>query len=212
MFELKKIKNEIGCFDIRITTENAMFMMFFGGNGDLHWSVFDLENMWTDQVDIVITRENNVLYEIFSDLYNRVKECEIYRVSDLELDSCDTEEEKDVIRNRVIKKNNDVKKYSNYNMLFSDEVISWHSDEGIYDDVDVVNIHKKEDSFLLEFVRGKNSDSDFITIRFNNSGSTYSPFNCIFMESFNKLQEYEYGCQQTSLEEKALQKVKTSTK
>ena len=72
----------------------------------------------------------------------------------------------------------------------------------------VLTIKKEDDQFLLEFTSPKIDDNDFIfrmlgtvSIRFRNSGSTYDPYNIIFMRMFNKLQDYDPEYHQMHIEE-----------
>ena len=51
-----------------------------------------------------------------------------------------------------------------------------------------------------------------ICIRFRNSGSTYDPFNIIFMRMFNKLQEYIPEYHQIHIEEMNYSKKRTLKK
>ena len=61
---------------------------------------------------------------------------------------------------------------------------------------------KTHEEFILEFVPGVKCDPyDMIGIRFRNSGSTYTPFNNVFMGMFNQLQEYEPDYHQIHIEE-----------
>ena len=100
------------------------------------------------------------------------------------------------------------KKLAAYKLLFDGEKIEWHSDDDSYDRAEVLTIKKVNDNFLLEFTSPKIDDFDFIYrtigttgIRFRNSGSTYDPYNVIFMRMFNKLQEYDPDYHQLHIEE-----------
>ena len=92
--------------------------------------------------------------------------------------------------------------------MFDGKTIEWHSDDDRYERSDCVKINKVDDTFVLEFIRPSITEDNFIyrtpgciSIRFRNSGSTYDPYNMIFMRMFNKLQEYDPDYHQIHIEE-----------
>ena len=64
-------------------------------------------------------------------------------------------------------------------------------------------IANNKDSFKLTFTFKEKWTR---SIRFRNSGSSYQPFNILFMDVFNKLQEYDPNYHQMHIEEYAYQK------
>jgi hypothetical protein len=74
-------------------------------------------------------------------------------------------------------------------------------------------ITELDDSILLEFYRPENTLKTLgfripgtLTIRFRNSGSTYDPFNIVFMKMYQRLQEYNPDYHQIHIEETIYQK------
>ena len=73
---------------------------------------------------------------------------------------------------------------------------------------------EEKDIFIIEFttqeyIKGYDHDfnsPNYIPIRFRNSGSTYTPFNNVFMGMFNQLQEYDPNYHQIHIEEYLYQK------
>ena len=92
--------------------------------------------------------------------------------------------EVDELYKRKQDSNERLKGFSNYEKLFDNStgIISWHDDESIFEEGNVVNIIPGDEEFVLEFVPGVKCDAyDMIGIRFRNSGSSYDPFNIVFM-------------------------------
>ena len=137
-------------------------------------------------------------------MYERVKECRVFEVDDAELSFCDTSEDVDKLYKRKEESNKYLKRFGSYKKLFdsSTGIISWHDDESIFEEGNVVNIIPGDEEFVLEFVPGIKCDPyDMIGIRFRNSGSTYTPFNSVFMRMFNQLQDYDPNNHQIHIEE-----------
>ncbi len=179
---ISKVENEFG-LQIFIEEDNSYLSILYGGNLDLYWSIHSnkrtLENdSKTDT--FTITKENYKLYNLFENLYNDIKEINIFE---------DFEEDKD--RYRVYNR-------SNYQELFDEEnkTITWYSDETAHEVANYLKIKKETDCFIINFNIQENIegyDSDFnsslydISIRFSNSGSRYDPFNIIFMRMYERL-------------------------
>lgn len=202
--EVKKEKSQFGPSDIVVTEGEKKYKLFFGGDGDLYWSCVDLSQETNDVVRFVITKENYFLYSLMEGLYERVKTHHVFDVSECELEFCETPEEVRKLYEKKKHSNESLKDFSAYHKLFNSEtgVISWYDDESIYEEANVVNIIPGDEEFILEFVPGVKCDPyDMIGIRFRNSGSTYTPFNNVFMGMFNQLQEYEPDYHQIHIEE-----------
>lgn len=187
--KIKKLKSYLGCYDIVLEKSKKILRIIYGGNGDLYWTAYDL-NSETNKVIFEITQEDHELYKLFDELYESIKNHQIYKVDQNELDFCETETEKQKLYESVKKRNQDLPSYSNYDLLYKDGVISWHSDSTTYEDANVVNISKADEKIILEFILYNKDMADEDSIRFCNSGSRYKPFNLPFMNMFNQLQEY----------------------
>ncbi len=183
---ISKVENEFG-LQIFIEEDNSYLSILYGGNLDLYWSIHSnkrtLEN--DSKADtFTITKENYKLYNLFENLYNDIKEINLFE---------DFEEDKD--RYRVYNR-------SNYQELFDEEnkTITWYSDETAHEVANYLKIKKETDCFIINFNIQENIegyDSDFnsslydISIRFSNSGSRYDPFNIIFMRMYERLKKID---------------------
>lgn len=201
------------------------------------------------QETFIIDKENYTIYSLFEELINDIKDAKIHLPTDIEesdlfnlandLYDEDEEEydeydeyEEDHHKNkqqprkkyelpieRYDRKNAEWKNYYRYHWLYQNEVITWRSDEHIYEDADRVKIYQENENIILEFSRPPIKDEELIYhmygsigVRFRNSGSYYDPFNIIFMRMFNKLQEYDPDYHQIHIEELLYQKKLTRKK
>lgn len=231
--EVTKRKSEIGTYDFYITKEDKTLEITFAGNGDLYW-IIDNQNINPEttkeykihltkpyQEIFIITKENYFIYSIFEELIEDIKEIKFYLPEEekkkyllLDLDDiCEYDKQHESYEDICKRKNEEIKKYSKYDLLYNNGIISWHSDEHIYEDADRVKIYKTNENIILDFSRPPVKREEFIyhlagriCIRFRNSGSTYQPFNVIFMRMFHKLQEYNPDYHQIHIEELEYQK------
>ena len=183
-----------------------------------------------------ITKENYFIYSLFEDLYEDIKNARIYereirKNSDEEIFALDEELSVDNIddidtpikimtEKEIEERNNEYKERYFYKLLFDGEKVEWHSDEEPYDIANVIVIKKVNDTIELEFIRPELSEGKSfafnmpgrICIRFRNSGSTYDPFNILFMKMFHKLQDYIPEYHQIHIEEMNYSKKRTLKK
>lgn len=222
--EIIKHKSETGFYDFYIKKENKILSLVFGGNGDLYWIINNQsispettkeykEHLLSSYQELfTITKENYYIYSLFEELIEDIKESRLFLPEDEEQKEFFNIYEHDKLDKsyeEICKeKNEELKKYSRYQLLYNDGVICWHSDEHIFEDADRVKIYKSFENIILDFSRPPLKKDEFIYheagrigIRFRNSGSTYDPFNVIFMRMFHKLQEYDPNYHQIHLEE-----------
>lgn len=219
-----------GCYNFYLSEDNKILEITFGGNLDLYWSLKiirehkeDLDEIMystNDEVkdNFIITKENYFIYSLFEELYNDILESRIFvpihkrKTSDeIELDDDDFDVWNKYDEFDFNKRNEWYKNQSIYQKLFNGKTIEWHSDDEEFSVANRVTIEKVDDTFVLEFTRPYLSESkrfsgllfssDKVNIRFRNSGSTYDPYNAIFMRMFNKLQEYDPDNHQMHIEE-----------
>ncbi len=200
--KLKKEKHQFGT--VIILNEEDKFLKFiFGGNGDLYWSIcFRNEN---HENYFVITKENYGVYRLFCQLYDDIENINVF---DEEVPFyLETEEEKMAYlceRKTEIEQRKEryrLFNYANYNELFDkdNKTITWYSDETNHKVANILKIKREEDSFRIEFYIQPNIDdydNDFnsgyyIPIRFRNSGSSYGPFNIVFMQMYNDMTQID---------------------
>lgn len=202
---VKKIKNEYGCNDIILENDNKQLRMFFLGNLDLYWSIYDYDQKDDSNIrEFMITKENYRIYELFDELYKRVKNCEISKINEVDLQFCRTMEDLKECLEKIKRYNQHVLmiEENNSERLFKDNMIQWHCDDASYEDAHVLKIMPKdEDSYLVRIELNNKELYNRNSIRFRNARSGHNPFNVLFMEMFNKLQDYNINDKQIHMEE-----------
>lgn len=205
-----KVTKEKSEFGINIFLEEGKkcLAFTFGGNGDLYWSIHNrsegLDKDYSHDSFIII-RENYGIYNLFEKLFLDIENINIFE-DDIPF-YIDTEAEiREYLKERKERLEEDKKGYrlhnwSNYNTLFDadSKTITWYSDETSSKVSNFLKIKKEGDLFKVEFyiqpyIRGYDEDfysSGYIPIRFRNSGSSYEPFNLVFMRMYNSMQEVD---------------------
>lgn len=206
--KVTKEKSEFG-LNVFLKEEGKRLAFTFRGNGDLYWSinsVKDDKNEENNYEYFIITKENYAIYNLFEQLFYDIENINIYDEEDIPF-YIESEEEKQEYLKRMKQENEEIKisyrlfNRSNYNELFNDnnKTITWYSDETTHEVANILKIKKDEDIFKIEFyiqpyVKGHDEDFHslgYIPIRFRNSGSSYAPFNIIFMKMYNSMQEID---------------------
>ena len=169
--QVKLVKNDNLTYDIKLIDGSKKLTIMYGGNGDLYWSL--VNDDWkvfyegiTDHFDI--TKENYEVYKAFESLLLNIK-------------AISMREEP-----------------TNYNKLYDAKKseVTWISDELAKEVANEVTISKHDEVIRLSFKTKPQTfgydrnyfEFGMISIRFRNSGSRYHPFNLIFMNLFNELQ------------------------
>lgn len=218
-----KHENEFGLI-ISFQELDKQFDVSFGGNLDLYWAIRSKNN--SDCHEFIITKENYEVYKLFEELFDDIENIKIYTELIIPF-YIETDEEKQEYINELEYEKNKYRLYnhSNYNELFDKEnnTITWYSDETNHEVANILKIKKEKESFRLEFSiqpHKEEYDRDFnfpnyIPIRFRNSGSSYEPFNIIFMRMYEKMKQIDdindYG-HQIHIEEYLYSKSKILTK
>jgi len=192
--------------DVILGEEDKFVRFSYGGNLDLYCSIhskYTNENSDTISNYFNITKENYDVYRLFEQLFDDIENINIFDDDDLIPLYYESEEEKnEYIQRQLEYRERQRDKYrlynhSNYNELFDtkNRTITWYSDETAHEVANILKIKQEEDMFKLEFyVQPYIDDYDedfyspyYIPIRFRNSGSSYSPFNILFMKLYNNL-------------------------
>lgn len=196
MLKVKKSKYDFGLVIAIDDGENELDILF-GGNGDLYFSpkvktieMFDKE----DPIVFTINEEDVELYNAFNHLYNKIVNYEPFDIEENNFDFGFIDDDSDYYR--------EYDRYREY-PLVSSGIISWRSDEEMVENASVLNISKLNNNIILEFVKNKPEDSIYMTysIRFRNSGSSYDPFNCRFMELYQTLCQTDFDYHQITIDE-----------
>lgn len=199
-----KHENEFGLI-VSFQELDKQFDVSFGGNGDLYWTICS-KNV-NDDNNFIITKENYEVYRLFEELFDDIENIKIFDDEEYITFYLKTEEEKqEYIKNQKDEIEYEKNKYrlfnlSNYNELFDKEnnVITWYSDETSHEVANILKIKKENESFELEFyiqpyIEGYDRDFNslyHIPIRFRNSGSSYDPFNIVFMRMYEKMKQVD---------------------
>lgn len=199
-----KKENEFGLI-ISFRELDKQFDVSFSGNGDLYWT-FCSKNV-NDDNNFIITKENYEVYRLFEELFDDIENIKIDDDEEYITFYLKTKEEKqEYIKNQKDEIEYEKNKYrlfnlSNYNELFDKEnnTITWYSDETSHEVANILKIKKENESFELKFyiqpyIEGYDRDFNslyHIPIRFRNSGSSYDPFNIVFMKMYEKMKRVD---------------------
>ena len=207
--EITRIKGYKTYYDYEFTEENKKFIIAFGGNLDLYWTLKTNQNyksyeeMSQEIYDtFTITKENYAIYSLFKTLIDDINNANVYTPSN-EFRIVDAEKLEAVPPSlkqiqSVKERNEELKQREGYKRIHEGASLSWHSDEEPYAIADVLKISEEDDAIILEFYRPELTGDKYgmrlpgtVTIRFRNSGSYYQPFNMVFMRMYNQLQEFD---------------------
>lgn len=210
MLEIKKIKTEFG-YSFTILTNQGSFHILYAGNLDLYWSYIPDGSILkqTDTKSFIINKENYFLFSLFETLYNKVKECKPFEITEVDYFCCETLEDVKLKKQEIQKLNKNFKEQQQYNpnRLFKNNIIEWHSDDCEYDYTSKVKIKKLNESYLITFEKSKKESGCYTySVRFTNSGSRYEHFNQVFMKMYIDLINYEEDYHQIHIEEYLYQK------
>lgn len=203
--------------------------MTMGGNGDLYWIIknvdcFDLEEYSNDYFEI--SREDDEIYSLFEQLMLDIKNINIEEEIQFPLYVETKEDRKEYLEKKLKQLDLEKKRCrehndSNYNYLYNRlDTILWHSDETLYEEANILKIEKINDAFRVSFsaqyvdgIMGEDNICGVMSVRINNSGSRYSPFNIIFMRMFQKIQNIDMSCENyTCTCDAASKKIRSLTK
>ena len=186
-------------YDYRFEDGDIALLIRFGENLDLYFALRSSGVDVNEFNSFDITKENMIIYNLFENLYNDIKNINLF---DGRYDSFDVETKKMGYR---------LYDMSNYNKLYNPDTntITWCSDETALEVANILRIIKEDEKFKLEFftrpdIGGYERDYHTkysIPVRLRNSGSRYYPFNECFMKLYMNLQKYDPECHQMTIDE-----------
>lgn len=211
--EVKKEKDENKHYRYEFIKNNKRFEIKFLNNGDLYWTFMDYDEMMgRDKVDYgtftISIDDNYELFALFEGLFTRVKNASVFppledqaiyfNMTDKEWEEYCDKRKDDQLRNGMLRQSDE------YHKLYDSGKITWVSEDGDYEDDQLVQISKQGDNFVLEFARREKPDKDKniynsdletskFSIRFCNSGSSYKPFNIVFMDMYHALSRIKFN-------------------
>lgn len=196
-----------------IITETGSFEIYYGGNLDLYWEYYCRGSIQTTTSEkIIITRENYFLFALFNELYNDIKNTNLFVLNSDKLSegsyitNADLKKEKERIR-KLNQREKD-KSFYNPKRLFKNGAIEWHSDESSYEDGSILTIKPCEEGYEVSFEKSKETEDSFLTyaVRIRNSGSRYEYYNIPFMRMYQELIQGYLNNPQISIDEYMNQK------
>ena len=206
--EVQKMKRKNKLSEIVLLNGDKKLIISFDNNLDLKWTLTKTTKEKLILESFEITKENYAIYTLFEQLYNNVKNASIFDINTeiaLFNSGLSTFNSLSEIYDYYIK---DVEKRKNspvYQELFDGNTITWYSDEIYSDSNDALKITFDGDKFILEFAKRKQNEllsSPYsIPIKFKNNGSKYFPFNILFIQMSEELQNYNTKFHQIHIEE-----------
>lgn len=197
--EIKKVENNMNCFDIWVKEDNKELKIMYGRNLDLYMIMSNgrlIPDNENTKISIDITKENPQLYDNFDKLYNSIISGNVF------------EDKKGDFSYYL-------ESYEYQKLVDENKNITWISDNGIAEYEDRFTISKHgDDAYRLTFFRNDKTqefgfkDHTGISVRISTSGSRYNHFYCPFMFMFQRLQDIDTK----QLDGKPLAKTKNSTR
>ena len=176
-------------YQYELEQDGNKMLISYMGNLDLYFTYYKKNSS-----SIIIDKSNMSIYNLFNELYEDVKNCNVF-----DKDSLVDYEEEDF--ESLLEENKKLNKATKYiqEKLFINYKIKWISDDSNEDtDYNAFILKKKDGKIELSFVLNEHMNK---SIRFSNSGSRYDPYNLVFMRMFNKLQKYDPECHQMTIDE-----------
>lgn len=203
MLEIKRGKSNVdGLYNYYIYQDDKIFDISFEGNLDLYFGIRN-KNGLKDKEKIIITNENMILYSLFDELYENIKNCNIFTPNEMDLLLCDSEKEINDVYLRFQERNEYIKDVYLKNIFIDDKIV-FVSDNSEYLELEKSNgfiIEKQDDNYILEFNLNDKRNMYNESIRIRNSRSRYNPFNICFMNLYKKLQNYDPNYHQIDIRE-----------
>ena len=165
---------------IQFVDEDKYMEMLLASSYDLHFKFYSIG----ESKSFEITKEDYFIYEKFSNLYEKIKNNEVYDLGALDLKDINSKEELEYQKELLKDLNERSKKKGHYDELFHDDIITVKTDNSDTNN-DYFTLEKEEDKFTFTF----NNNSSVIKIC--NGDSYYRPYNILFMECFNELMKYD---------------------
>lgn len=176
--------------NILIKDGKKTLKIFYGANDDLYIDIFGEHNLdeYGNYTATFSINKSQEVYHYFESLIDNIIKCNVFEVSDTELEICNTQGQTNKLLNFSQLSNEILKSSYAYNSLVQDSTIIWYSDN-IYDEkANKLSIEKNDNNIMLTFVDNPDDPTFGFGIRICNSGSKYDPFNICFMNLFNQLQ------------------------
>lgn len=181
--------------NIFLRKDGKSLKIMYVDNGNLYLDIYgerviNEDGLATASFEI---EESDECYDLFLRLVCDIRNAQVFEVDSVELELCFTEEEKSKKKEMTERSNKELMNKSSYQRLVNEDKIIWYSDS-IYDEkANCLGIKQEANKIILEFIDNPD-DPDFgFSIRIDNHGSKYDPFNVCFMRLYNSFQELNKG-------------------
>ena len=171
---IKKLANELyNYFDFQIINDNKILSILFSGNLDLYITLSNGQILSQNKSQLLTfdIKSENRIYDLFEKLYT------------------------DIIHGNISEEINYKNTLEYKKLVDKKQNIIWISDDEEIDLADTMIISKEKNLIRLTFIRRKTEyeykNPIAISIRIRNARSKYKPFNVLFMDLYNNLQQVE---------------------
>lgn len=190
--EIKREKDGLGFYEIKMTKDDSVLTICFGGNGDLYWDLLNMENMDSKDEFFYIDKNDGPIYDLFQKLFSKVSNHQIFQVNELEEAICNSELEKKELYNKKRIDNEELSNHPYFNALCNGGYIEWHSDNEPFEIGNrLVMVQDYAAGEIIINITRVSRHYDFLNVCFTHSGSRYSPFDLAFYEHYKELCEMD---------------------
>ena len=195
--EIIKEKDSLGYYVIKITKENTILTIFFGGNGDLYWDLMNMDNDDSQNESIIISEDDGPIYDLFQKLFSSLANHQIFQVDELEESFCHNPEKLQILREQKRKDNERLLRHPYFKDLCNGNYVEWHSDNEAFETGNILTIllDSKANKVIINIKR-VSCDYGFLNVCFTHSGSRYRPFDLAFYENYRELCEMDLATPQ----------------
>jgi len=204
-----KLTKEYDTFGMNIHLEegNKYITFSYRGNLDLYITYHNRDGEDTSPREFIITKENYSVFHLFEQLFIDIDTINIFgEDEDIPFYIEDEKEKQQYLEEERKYREEQKMRYRKYNAAHYNDLynpktntITWYSDETAHAVGNILTIKKEKEAFKLTFniqehIDGYDDDfhtAYYVPIRFRNSGSSYDPFNCIFIKMYNNMQEID---------------------
>ena len=187
-------------YDYYLINDNKKLGTVYCDNGDIYFTPFEQGK----EIDFIITKENMIIYNLFTELLKAFEQVNVFRVTDIDLSYCNNFEERKRLFEIALEENQKLKNSDIYKKVFLDGKITWISDDCIsfdYNTADAMTISKEKDYFKIKFTYYENELSYIRSIRIRNARSRQKPFNALMIDLYNNLIKYDPNFHQIHIDE-----------
>ena len=202
--EIKRESNFFELYDYDFIEGEKTLSIYMGPDACIHFFIKNKQNEKSLEETFTITKENKVLYDLFRETYEAIRENNLYESSKEEIASCNCAEDYSLLKQKE------------YNILVQGQSVTWYSESDNYKNAthftmrvnkDSIDFHfKKKDipNKRRDFIGGKR----FLDVRIGIRDSHFFPFNIAFKKLYDNLQSINPDYHKIEMEDLYLKKKK----